>query len=147
MAILPEIKNTKQLSLDYIAGLITGEGSFFWITQNKGKQKVPVFQLRMHYNDRELVFAVRNSLKLKEPIYEYKHRDKNKPSLIRHYVQLMVRKTEVIKEKIIPAFEGRLYGLKREQFNAWKAKFLKKEKLQKLEELRQKSGGYRHKKI
>lgn len=33
------------LSLDFIAGLIAGEGSFMWINQNNNT--IPVFQLKM----------------------------------------------------------------------------------------------------
>lgn len=112
MAIIPEIKNTKQLSLDFIAGLIAGEGCFTW-SYDKNEQKITIFQLKMRSNDKNLVFAVRNSLGLKAPIYEYNYQDKKKVSLIRHYVVLKVGNRKDIKEKIIPAFEGRLYGLKK----------------------------------
>lgn len=125
---IPEITNTKELSLNFIAGLITAGGYFGWASQGKKGQKVAVFQVQMHYNDRELVFAIRNTLGLKEPIYEYNHQDRKKSSLKRHYVRLLVRRREVIKKIIIPAFEGRLYGLKGKQFNQWKQEFSKQEK-------------------
>ena len=128
MAKTPEITNTKKLSLGFIAGLITGEGYFGWVNYSKTNQKVPIFQLRMHYNNRNLVFAVKNTLGLKEPVYEYNHQDKKNPLLWRHYVKLLVRRREVIKKIIIPAFDGRLYGLKEKQFNQWKKEFSEQEK-------------------
>lgn len=128
MAKIPEITNTKKLSLDFIAGLIAGEGYFGWVSHNKGKQKIAVFQLQMHYNDRDLVFAVRNTLGLKEPVYVYNYQDRKKSSLWRHEVKLLVRRREVIKKIIIPAFDNRLYGLKEKQFNQWKKEFSEQEK-------------------
>lgn len=120
MAKIPEIRNTKRLSLDFIAGLIAGKGSFMIINQNVD-QKVFVFQLRMHYNDRELVFAVRNSLGLREPVYEFFNQN-------RHSALLLVRKRWSIENIIIPAFDNRLSGLKEKQFERWKNEFLKEKK-------------------
>ncbi len=128
MAKIPEITNTKKLSLDFIAGLITGEGYFGWVSHNKGKQKIAVFQLQMHYNDRNLVFSVKNTLGLKESVYEYNYQDRKKPSLWRHQAKLLVRRRETIKKIIIPALDGRLYGLKEKQFNQWKKEFSEQEK-------------------
>lgn len=128
MAKILEITNTKKLSLDFIAGLISGQGYFSWVSQKKGQQKIAVFQLRMHYNDKNLIFAIKNTLGLKEPIYEYNYQDQKKPSLWRHSVLLLVRKREVIKKIIIPAFDNRLYGLKEIQFNQWKKEFFEQEK-------------------
>jgi hypothetical protein len=121
MAKIPEIRETKKLSLDFIAGLISGEGSFLVVPYRKGKQIVFVFQLRLHYNDRNLVFAVRNSLGLKEPVYEYFYNN-------RHFALLLVRKRSVIENVIIPAFEGRLFGLKERQFQNWKERFFEEKK-------------------
>lgn len=102
------------LSLDFITGLIAGEGSFMWIKQSK--REVPVFQLKMHALDKELVEMVRDGLDLDEPVYEYNHQK-------RHYVLLLVRKRKTIAEKIIPLLNGHLFGLKKIQFNDWKKKF------------------------
>jgi len=121
MAKIPEIKDTKKLSLDFIAGLIAGGGSFLVVPYRKGKQTVFVFQLRLHFNDRKLVFAVRNSLGLKEPVYEFYHNN-------RHSALLLVRKRAIIENIIIPAFEGRLSGLKEQQFQRWKERFFEEKK-------------------
>jgi hypothetical protein len=102
------------LSLDFIAGLIAGEGSFMWIKQNK--QEIAVFQLKMHVLDKKLVEMVRDGLNLDEPVHEYNHQN-------RHYVLLLVRKRKTIAEKIIPLLDGRLFGMKEIQFQNWKKKF------------------------
>jgi hypothetical protein len=103
------------LSLDFIAGLVCGEGCFSWFIQN-GKQRVAAFSLKMHYKDKDLVMAVRDSLGLKEPVHEYNHQG-------RHYVMLVVRKRKIIEDVIIPAFEGKLSGSKKNQFEHWKKRF------------------------
>lgn len=100
-----------KLSLNFIAGLIEGDGSFMWIWQN-GKRWVPVFQLKMHVKDKKLVTTVRDSLGLNEPVYEYNHGK-------RHYVLLIIRKRKSLEENIFPAFRNRLYGTKRQQFARW----------------------------
>lgn len=107
------------LSLDFIAGLIAGEGSFMWIKQNS--QEVPVFQLKMHALDKELVEMVRDGLGLDEEIHEYNHQN-------RHYALLLVRRRKTITEKIIPLLDGRLFGMKKIQFEDWKKKFERKKK-------------------
>ena len=107
------------LSLDFIAGLIVGEGSFMWIKQNG--REIPVFQLKMHVRDKELVEMVRHGLGLNEAIYDYDHQN-------RHYVLLLVRKRKTIIEKIIPLLDGRLFGYKKIQFEEWKRKFAKEQK-------------------
>ena len=126
MAKISEINNSKHLSLDFMAGLVVSNGYFAWINQKN--QKVAVFQIQMQYNQKDLLFAFRNSLNLKDAIYEYNYQDKHKPLLYRHIIRLMVRRRETIKKIIIPAFDGRLYGIKQKQFNQWKEKFYQEEK-------------------
>lgn len=106
---------TEQLpSLDFIAGLVVGEGSFMWIKQNK--QIVPVFQLKMHYRERPLFELIVKKLGLKEKIHEYTHQK-------RHYVLIIVRRRSTIEKIIIPTFENRLYGIKAAQFYLWREKY------------------------
>ncbi|MEK7624023.1 MAG: LAGLIDADG family homing endonuclease [Patescibacteria group bacterium] len=102
-------------SLDFIAGLIAGEGSFLWIHQNGSK--IPVFQLRMHACERPLFELIKRKLNLDEKIYEYTHQG-------RHSVLLMVRKRSTLEDIIIPVFNGRLFGKKAAQFELWKEIFL-----------------------
>ena len=101
-------------SLDFVAGLIIGAGCFTWVRQNGHDQ--PVFQLKMHASERHLVEQIRLALKLNESIHEYNHSG-------RHYVILIVRSRSSIEEKIIPAFESRLFGKKAAIFYLWKEKY------------------------
>lgn len=102
------------LNLDFIAGLIVGEGTFYWTKAPQGK--IPAFALRMHIRDKELVVAVRDSLGLKERIYEYTHNN-------RHYVFLLVRNIGSLKNVVIPLIYPRLAGYKKQQFIEWFDKF------------------------
>ena len=105
---------TSPLSEDFIAGLVAGEGSFMWIKQNG--TEIPVFQLKMHANERPLFEMIKSKIGLKEKIQEYNHQGRN-------YVLLLVRKRLVIEQIIIPFFDNRLFGLKKEQFVVWKTHF------------------------
>lgn len=106
--------HNKKLSLEFIAGLVVGEGTFYW-TKNKNGLKTPAFALRMHVRDLELVTDVRDSLKLSSRVYEYTHDN-------RHYVYLLVRNPWELKA-IIRALYPRLYGYKKEQFVYWFHRF------------------------
>ena len=102
----------KKLTLEFIAGLIVGEGTFYW-TKSRGSQwKTPSFALRMHVRDRELVTMVRDSLGLTEKVHEYKHSG-------RHYVHLFIRHPGDLKNKLIPFIYPLLQGYKLEQFIHW----------------------------
>ena len=100
------------INFDFIAGLIVGEGSFYWTKRGDSGRKIPAFSLRMHVRDKELVTAVRDNLAPTEKIYEYKHNG-------RHYVMLIVRNPGDIKNKIIPILYPRLCGYKKKQFIEW----------------------------
>lgn len=99
-----------KLSLDFIAGLIVGEGTFYWTKVGYGK--IPAFALRMHIRDKALVEAVRSSLGLKGKVREYIHGG-------RHYVFLAVREIGPLKNIIIPTLYPRLFGYKKLQFLHW----------------------------
>lgn len=92
------------LSLNFIAGLVCGEGSFMWIKQNS--RKIPVFQLKMHIRGNELVEAKRDSLGLSEPVHEYRHQN-------RHYALLLVRRKKQSDRKNYPPFGDKLFGFKK----------------------------------
>ena len=100
-----------RLSDDYIRGLIEGEGCFGNQTNGKG-QKVPVFMLKMHVRDKELIEAIRDYLGLPDRVHEYRHQE-------RHYALLQVRDLGSLKNTVIPLFRGRLLGHKGTQFEAW----------------------------
>lgn len=106
-------------SLDFIAGLIAGEGAFMWINQNGRHQ--PVFQLKMHVGELYLFELIKLKLGLKEKIYSYSHQG-------RDYVLLLVRRRSSIEKIIIPTFDNRLFGLKEKQYLAWRERyFIEKE--------------------
>ncbi|NQV13118.1 MAG: hypothetical protein HQ530_02345 [Parcubacteria group bacterium] len=107
----------QKLSLDFIAGLICGEGCFTSYIQNE-KQKIFAFSLKMHVCDKELVIAIRDSLGLRESVHEYFHQE-------RHYVVLNVRKRRIVENIIIPTFNGKLFGMKKKQFEKWRDDYYK----------------------
>lgn len=102
--------------LDFIAGLIVGEGSFYWTKNKTTGEKTPAFSLRMHVRDKELVEMVRYTLTYKEKVYEYQHAG-------RHYVMLIVRNPGDLKNKVIPLIYPRLLGYKKQQFVEWFKQF------------------------
>src|SRR3989338_7328460 len=98
------------LSKDFIAGLVVGEGTFYW-TKSVDNKKIPVFALRMHVRDFDLLINVKYSLDLKEKVYEYTHNS-------RHYAFLIIRNFESMK-KVIEEMYPRLTGYKKIQFVEW----------------------------
>lgn len=103
-------------SYDFIAGLIVGEGTFYWTKDKIRGESVPVFALRLHIRDFDLIVNVKYSLGLKkEKVYEYTHNG-------RHYGFLIVRNFDGLK-RIIEIIYPRLAGHKRVQFVEWFKKF------------------------
>ena len=105
----------EKLSIDFIAGLIVGEGYFYWTKDSGGRNK-PGFGIRMHIRDFDLLMNVRDSLYLDERVYEYTHNN-------RHYAMLLIRDVADLKNKIIPTIGPKLTGYKREQFIKWFRQF------------------------
>ena len=112
----------KNLSFDYIRGLVDGEGTFTFCTAtswNKNKKvKVPAFQLRMHIRDKELIEAVRDFLGLKNKVYTYHYPGKDGAKR-GSQAMLIVREFNNLKDIIIPLFYKNLIGHKNEQFIEW----------------------------
>ena len=104
-------------SLDFICGLISTGSAFMWVKQKESE--VPVFQIKMQPSQRHLLELIKSKLGLKESIYEY-HYTK------RRYLLILVRRRSVIENTIIPTFDGRLFGPKRDQFETWKKKYFEK---------------------
>jgi len=102
-------------SLDFIAGVISTEGSFMWVKQNK--REIPVFQLKMHADGQKLFELIKTKLNLREKIYKYDHQD-------RKYVLLLIRSRASIANILVPFLENRLYGPKKVQFESWKEKVI-----------------------
>lgn len=101
-------------SLDYIAGLTAGCGSF--MITNQGVRKVHVFQLKLQVEDKQTLEAIRTRLGLDEVVYEYNHQN-------RHYALLIVRSKITILKNIIPVMDERLFGTKKVQYDNWKESF------------------------
>lgn len=104
-------------SYDFIAGLLTSIGSFLWVKQKNSE--VPVFQLKMQSGDHKLLELVKARLEIKESIHQYIHQG-------RKYSLLLIRSRRTIETKLIPIFDGRLFGQKQNQFDAWKKKYFEK---------------------
>ncbi|MBI2443683.1 MAG: LAGLIDADG family homing endonuclease [Candidatus Magasanikbacteria bacterium] len=105
-----------KISLNFIAGIISVVGSFLWVRQ--GKQVLPVFQLKMQAENKQLLEIIKARLGLPEKIYQYAHQN-------RHYALLLVRKRSSLEKLIIPTLKNKLYGPKQAQFNRWMDKFTK----------------------
>jgi hypothetical protein len=98
-------------SIDFIAGVISVSGSFFWSI--RGKSKTPIFQIKLQAADKELLEIVQTGLKLSEKIYEYKYDN-------RQSATILVRTRETISQVIIPVLNGRLHGKAAVQFMLWR---------------------------
>lgn len=107
----------KEISYDYIRGLIDGEGCFTFSTS--GKLKLPAFSLQMSVQDYDLVVRVRDKLKLKNRVYKYKPR-KSIDGYNRIGMSiLIIRDLAQLKNVIIPLCYKKLLGYKKIQFENW----------------------------
>ena len=112
----------KDISYEYIRGLVEGEGCFTFCPTHKRLSgdyaKVPEFIIAMNERDRYLLIAVRDKLGLNSRIYSRKAWNgdgiKRGPSAV-----LMVRDFRQLKDIIIPFFYKKLKGHKGKQFMAW----------------------------
>lgn len=115
-------RKEKLLSNEYIRGLVTGEGCFSfhtgWKRKNGRKYKMPAFYIGMHERDETLLKMVRNSMNLKNQIYNHKswHGDGSKRGRM---ASLVVRDFSQLKDIIIPFFYKKLKGYKAIQFMDW----------------------------
>lgn len=103
--------NPEKLSNEFIAGLIVGEGSFYWTYSKTSRINVACFALKMQIRDFDLLVNVGYSLGLDDKIYEYNHNS-------RHYAFLIVRDFEGLR-KIISDIYPFLSGYKKIQFVEW----------------------------
>ncbi len=110
----------KLITLDYIRGLIEGEGCFTFSTQYRFNRKVPCFEIGMHARDMDLLEAIRDRLGLHNKIYVYHYKSpgiNQGPKAI-----LIVREFAQLRNIVIPLCYNRLKGNKAKQFNAWMEK-------------------------
>lgn len=117
MSVKCETRMQKDISWDYIRGLVDGEGSFTFSSAGRGR-KTPAFQIRMHIRDKLLLEKVRDFLGLKNKIYTYHYPGKDGAKRGPQAV-LIVREFGNLKNIIIPLFYGNLIGYKSIQFKEW----------------------------
>lgn len=110
---------TKQLSYEYIRGLVEGEGTFTFSTTNG--RKVPAFAIKMHHRDKKLLEGVRDALGLKNKVYVYNHQG-NDGHKRAPRAMLIIREIGALKNVIVPLFYKNLYGNKGIRFSEWMEK-------------------------
>lgn len=116
----------KEITNDYIRGLIDGEGCFTFSTiprfNKQGKRiKIPTFVIAMNSRDEDLIKKVKTHMRLRESIYIHKAWKKdgyNRGDIVR----LMVRDFGDLRDKVIPFFNNQLIGYKSAQFKEWMEK-------------------------
>lgn len=110
------------LTYEYIRGLIDGEGCFSFHTSSKNKNgrrsRIPVFALAMHERDTELIVDLRNTLGLRNKVYNHKSSLSDGYNRGRKAV-LFVRELDQLKDIIIPLCYKKLKGYKSKQFIIW----------------------------
>lgn len=120
-------KLSRDISYEYIRGLIEGEGCFTFssipqfIRNEDGsfyRVKVPAFILAMHERDRELLEMIRERLKIEKNINWLKAStsDGHQRGAT---VRLIIRDLGTLKNIIIPLLYGQLHGYKKLQFTNW----------------------------
>ncbi len=120
-----ESKEKGALSYEYIRGLVEGEGCFTFTTTKRKmsngtieKFKIPAFAIAMHERDQELLHIMRDTLGLKNRVYNYKSFNKDGYKHGRRAF-LIVREFGQLKNIIVPFFYKRLKGNKGKQFEQW----------------------------
>lgn len=115
----------KKISYDYIRGLVEGEGCFTFSTSNRKLadgtvviSRIPAFVVSMHERDQELLKLIRDTLKLKNRVYNYRSVSRDGYKRGRKAI-LIVREIGAIKNIIVPLFYKRLRGNKGKQFEGW----------------------------
>jgi|SRR3989344_8083177 len=114
----------KDISYDYIRGLVDSEGCFTFHTvpgrvgSGFDKMKVPAFAISMHERDEDMINSIRDKLGLRNRVYNFK------PYLADGFnrgrkVTLCVRDLGSLKNIIIPLFYDKFIGHKSKQFLSW----------------------------
>jgi len=105
-----------KLSNEYIRGLVEGSGTFTF--SSIVDIKLPAFAIKMHARDMNLLEMVRDSIGLRNKVYQYNHQGndgyKRGPQAM-----LIVRDLPQIKNLIVPLFYRKLAGYKGVQFHEW----------------------------
>ena len=116
----------EKLSFEYIRGLVDGEGCFSFHTVpvkdhlgNRIKMRIPAFMLGVSIQDINLVIAVKETLGLRNRIYEYSQERRRDGYNRQPIAMLVVRDLGQLKNIIIPLFYKSLPGNKARQFDNW----------------------------
>lgn len=99
------------LTLEFIAGFVSAQGSFIKYTRNG--HTYPAFQIKSSVENSSLLNQIASTLNLHNKVYNY-----NKAG--RSYSLLLVRDRDSLLKKIIPALEGRIIGARADVYNQWK---------------------------
>jgi hypothetical protein len=108
----------KEISYEYIRGLVEGEGCFTFSPNKISNSTIPAFSIRMHIRDKKLIGMVRDRLKLRNKIYEYYYPG-NDGAKRGATITLIVREIGNIKNVIVPLFYKKLIGNKADSFEKW----------------------------
>jgi len=112
----------KEISYEYIRGLIEGEGCFSFSSPGRTGQrggKIPSFTLSMTSRDKDLIWSVRDKLGLRNTVYEYKTKPREDLYDRQSKVILIVRDIGQLKNIIVPLCYKKLCGNKGVQFENW----------------------------
>ena len=121
----PKQADVSHLSLEYIRGLVAGEGCFSFHTAPSAKEpgrkiRIPVFVISMSQQDNDLILLLKESMGLKGGLYSYGPRKNKKDNYNRQgMTTLMVRDLGQLKNIIVPLFHRKLIGYKAKQFSDW----------------------------
>ncbi len=111
----------KEITNEYIRGLVEGEGCFTFCSANyRGdKRMIPTFLLGLNRRDKDLLIKIRDSLRLRNKVYEYPPRIRKDGYKRGGMAILIVRDIGQIKNIIVPLFYRKLNGYKAVQFDIW----------------------------
>jgi len=110
------------LSYEYIRGLVEGEGCFTFCSigwRGESKKKIPAFVISMSVRDKDLLASVKETLGLRNIVYEYGPRRKSDGYDRSGMATIIVRDLGQLKNIIVPLFYKKLAGNKGKQFEDW----------------------------
>lgn len=111
----------EKLSYEFIRRFVEGKGTFTFSSNSKIHRKVPAFAIKTSIINKELLEKIRDSMGLKNTIYDYNHQ-RNDGYKRRPQAMLIVRELGQLKNIIVPFFYKKLKGNKEKQFKQWLTK-------------------------
>lgn len=118
---MEEKTTNKPLTYEYIRGLTDGEGCFTFcsVGYSPSKKQLPTFVLAMSKQDKDLLYKIKNTLGLRNKIYEYKQSTRKDNYKRQGMCMLVIRDFGQLKNIIVPLFYKKLNGYKAKQFEEW----------------------------